>query len=150
MKVTFKYGIITYSGTLDEMTYESCKDGQVCIGRKFVRPALTANNSTHGSNTKNLAEIFGSLSSGYKADLKTYAGLNAANVDAHKLPPTSFAIWMKMMYAYAKSDEEHIDLGTITYTDLQTMGTEIGSIAAAVDNGFLARVAGSDALTAIM
>ena len=150
MKVSFKYGIRTYSGTLDEMTYASCKNGQVCIGRKFVKPALTANNSTHGSNTKNLAEIFGALSSGYKADLKAYAKLNAANVDAHKLPPTSFAIWMKMMYLYAKSDEGHVDLSSVTYNDLQTLATDIGSISAAVDNGFLVRVPGSDELIATM
>ena len=34
MKVKFKYGIQTYSGTVDEMVYGSYRDGKLCIGRE--------------------------------------------------------------------------------------------------------------------
>lgn len=150
MKVLFKYGIKTYSGTVDEMTYGSFNDGGLCIGRKFVTPTLTNNNTLRGTILKNLAAIYGSLSTGYKADLKTYARKNAALVPADKLAPTSFAIWVKMMYAFSELDEGHIDLSSITYTDLQTVGTDIESIALAVTNGYLEPVTGYDALTATM
>lgn len=150
MKVTFKYGIKTYSGTLDEMTYGSYNDGGLCISRKHVTPALTANNTLRGAIMKNLSAIYGSLSSSYKDDLKTYARKNAANVPSHKLAPTSFAIWMKMMYLFSELDSGHVDLSTVTYTDLQTVGADIASIALAVVNGYLAEVSGADTLTAIM
>ncbi len=38
MKVKFKYGIQTYSGTVDEMTFGSYRKGTLCIGRKYVIP----------------------------------------------------------------------------------------------------------------
>ncbi|PKN74082.1 MAG: hypothetical protein CVU50_00460 [Candidatus Cloacimonetes bacterium HGW-Cloacimonetes-3] len=66
MKVQFKYGIKTYSGTADEMTYGSYRDGSVCIGRKYVVPSLTAQNTSLGAKLKNLADVFGDCSSGYK------------------------------------------------------------------------------------
>ena len=49
MKVKFKYGIRTFSGTVDEMTYGSFKKGKVCIGRRWVMPRLTDNNAALGS-----------------------------------------------------------------------------------------------------
>ncbi|MDP3114547.1 MAG: hypothetical protein Q8M98_07195 [Candidatus Cloacimonadaceae bacterium] len=49
MKVKFKYGIATYSGTLDEMTYGSYRSGRLCIGRRWVMPSLTVQNKTIGS-----------------------------------------------------------------------------------------------------
>ena len=150
MKVTFKYGIKTYSGTVDEMTYGSFRDDNLCIGRKYVMPTLTANNTLRGTIIKNLAAIYGSLSSSYKDDLKVYAAKNAVNVPKDKLPPTSFAIWMRMMYLFSELDSGHVDLATVTYTDLQTVGADIASIAEAVVNGYLPEVSGADSLTATM
>ncbi|PKN73506.1 MAG: hypothetical protein CVU50_01975 [Candidatus Cloacimonetes bacterium HGW-Cloacimonetes-3] len=150
MKVRFKYGIRTYSGTLDEMTFGSYLKGKLCIGREYVIPKLTANNTLMGAVCKNLAEVYGDCSTGYKADLKTYAGLNAVNIPKGKLPPTSFAIFMKMMYLFSELDEGHIDLSTVTLTDLQTLGGDIASVADAVENGYLKSVDGADELTANM
>lgn len=150
MKVQFKYGIKTYSGTLDGMTYASFNDDSVCIGRKYASPTLNANNTLRGNIVKNLAEVYSSVSSAYKVDLKTYATRNKVNVAAGKIPPTSFAIWMQMMYLFSKLDSGHIDLSTVTYTDLQTLGADIASIAEAITNGYLANVADADELTASM
>ena len=41
MKVKLKYGIATYSGTIDEITFGSYKDDTLCIARKWVMPRLT-------------------------------------------------------------------------------------------------------------
>lgn len=150
MKVRFKYGIKTYSGTLDEMTFGSYRKGKLCIGREYVVPTLTANNTSMGAVCKNLAAVFGDCSPDYKDDLKIYAGLNVVNVPKTKLPPTSFAIFMKMMYLFSELDEGHVDLATVTYTDLQTLGGDIASVADAVENGYLADVDGAELLTANM
>ena len=150
MKVKFKFGIQTYSGTVDEMTFGSYRKNSLCIGRKYVTPKLTENNTSMGAKLKNLAIVYGSVTSGYLDELKTYAGLNSVNVPKTKLPPTAFAIFVKMLYLFSELDSGHIDLATVTYTDLQTLGTDIASIAAAVENGYLASVAGADELTTVM
>ncbi|MDY0126584.1 MAG: hypothetical protein RBR69_00410 [Candidatus Cloacimonadaceae bacterium] len=150
MKVKFKFGIKTYSGTVDEMTFGAYRNGSLCIGRKFVTPKLTANNTLMGETMKNLATVYGALSSGYKDDLKAYALANVVNVPKSKLPPTSFSIFIRMMYLFSDLDDGHVDLSTITYSDLQTVGTDIGNIAAAVTNGYLANVVGAEDLTSNM
>ncbi len=150
MKVIFKFGIKTYSGTVDEMTFGSYRKDSLCIGRKYVTPILTANNTLMGAVMKNLAAVFGACSPDYKADLKVYAQRNSANVPNGKIPPTSYAIFVKMMYLFSELDEGHVDLATVTYTDLQTLGGDIASVADAVENGYLASVVDADELTANM
>lgn len=150
MKVKFNYGIRTYSGTLDEMTFGSYQKDTVCIGRKYVTPRLTSQNTLMGTTLKNLASVYADLSVGYLDELKIYAQKNVINVPKGKLAPTTFAIWMKMMFLFHELDEGHIDLSTITYSDLLTVGDDILSIAAAVENGYLANVPGADALTSNM
>ena len=86
MKVKFKFGIQTYSGTVDEMTFGSYRKNSLCIGRKYVTPKLTDNNTSMGAKLKNLAIVHGSVTSGYLDELKTYAGLNSVNVPKGKLP----------------------------------------------------------------
>ncbi|MCK9310485.1 MAG: hypothetical protein M0P99_09445, partial [Candidatus Cloacimonetes bacterium] len=120
MKVQFKYGIKTYSGTADDMTYGSYRDGDVCIGRKYKSPRITTQNTTMGAKLKNLANVYGDISSDYKNDLKAYAIKHEKLVTRDKLAPNAFAIFVKMMFLFSKLDEGHIDLSTLTYSDLQT------------------------------
>lgn len=150
MKVKFNYGIRTYSGTLDEMTFGSYRKNSVCIARKYVQPRLTDQNTLMGATLKNLASVYADLSAGYLDELKIYAQKNEINTPKGKVPPTAFAIWVKMMFLFSELDEGHIDLKTITYTDLTTVGEDILSIATSVENGYLAKVPGADALTANM
>lgn len=146
MKVKFKFGIQTYSGTIDEMTFGSYRKGLLCIGRKYVVPRLTENNTAKGTIMKNLATVWADVSSGYKDEMKTYALRNAVNIPKNMLPPTSFSIWLKMMFLFSELDSGHIDLSTVTYTDIQTVGEDILSIAVAVENDYLAAVVGADEL----
>lgn len=150
MKTKFKYGIATYSGTIDEITFGSYRKDTVCIARKYVVPRLTANNTLMGTTLKNLAAVWSDVSVGYKDELKIYAGKNVVNTPKGKLPPTAFSIWVKMLFLFHELDEGHIDLSTITYTDLLTVGDDIINIAAAVENGYLAKVDGADELTSNM
>ena len=103
-----------------------------------------------GDKLKNLALIYSSVSSGYKDELRTYAGLNSVNVPNDALPPNAFAIFVKMFFLFSKLGEGHIDLATVTYGDLSTLGEDIASIAVAVENGYLASVTGADLLTTEM
>ncbi|MDP2173041.1 MAG: hypothetical protein Q8M98_01440 [Candidatus Cloacimonadaceae bacterium] len=141
MKVKFKYGISTYSGTLDDMTYGSYRNGMVCIGRKRVIPRLTDNNVNMGKIAKNLATIYREVSDLYKDDLKVYAQRNGKqNTPKNQLPPTAYAIFLKMMHAWSKSEDPQLDLSALTIEDIETGGDKIATLADAIDNGLLARV----------
>ncbi len=150
MKVIFKFGIRTYSGTVDEMTFGSYRKNTVCIGRKYVVPTLTANNGLMGEVVKNLAAIYAQCSTAYKADLKLYAQRNSVNVPAGKIPPNAYAIFIKMLYKFSELDSGHIDLASVTFEDLQTVGADIASVADAVASGYLDNVKDADLLVAVM
>ena len=147
MKVVFKYGIATYSGLIDEMVYGSYRDDKLCIGRDYVYPRLTANNALVGSVGKNLAELWSNASAEYKADLKTYAQRNGMeNVPKTQLPPTNYALWIKLMYAWA-DENPSVDLKTLTAEDFGITGSAVSTVKNAIDNGYLDKVSMYDDLT---
>lgn len=150
MKVKLKYGIRTYSGTTDGMTYCSYRKGTVCIGRKHTLPRPTAQNTSMGIIMKNLAKVYAAVSPGYKADLKTYAARYEKKVPSNKVAPGAYPLFVKMLFLFAELDAEHVDLATITHSDLLTVGSDIMSIADAVDNGYLPNVSGAAELTATL
>ncbi|MDZ4182084.1 MAG: hypothetical protein U1B83_04340 [Candidatus Cloacimonadaceae bacterium] len=151
MKVKFKYGIATYSGTLDEMTYGNYRDGLLCIGRRWVMPTLTAHNENLGNISSNIAKVYSEVSDLYQADLKTYAKRNGReNVPRSKMPPTAYAIWIKLLWAWAEGEDPQIDLSALTIEDLETGGDKLATVADAVDNGLLKKVSNFDELTATL
>ena len=151
MKVIFKYGISTYSGTIDQMVYGSYRDGKLCIGREYVYPRLTEYNELLGSIAKNLSTLYAAASVDYKADLKTYCQRNGSeNVPKTKLPPTAYAIFIKLMYAWQKSDPEHVDLASLTESDIGTLGQGIvDTLKSAIDSDLLASVSDHADLTGV-
>jgi hypothetical protein len=148
MKVKFKYGIKTYTGTVDNMTYGSYRSGNICIGRVYVYPTLTENNHNKGLAAKNLASVFHNASEGYIDDLKLYAMRNGQeNVPKTSLIPSAFALFLKMMYAYYASDPTHVDLTTITVEDIVSADADVRTIARAVEADFLPYISVYEDLT---
>lgn len=147
MKVKFKYGIRTFSGTIDEMTYGSYRKGKVCIGRGWVLPKSTPQNTEMGAVASNLADLWGGASNGYKADFKTYSSKNEMeNTPNNKLGATGYALFIKALYAWAKDTTPAVDLKTVTIEDISTLGDKVASVADCVDNGYLKAVEGYQAL----
>lgn len=147
MKVRFKYGIGTYSGTIDEMTYSNYLKGKLCIARKYVKPRLTENNEAIGSASKNLAFIWKTASEEFKEDYKIYARLYATYV--HKkntLPPSSYALFIMAMYTWANSEDPVLDLAHLEVEDMSTLGANVSSIADCVNAGHLPSVPGVSSL----
>ena len=148
MKVKFKYGIRTFSGTLDEMTYGSYRNGAVCIGRRWVYPKLNDQHTTMGERMKNLSKVYSGASAGFKEDLVTYTVKNGReNVPKTKLVPSPYAIFIKMMFAWSKASGGLIDLASVTLEDIQSSTGGAKNIAEAVENGHLRAVSGWDTLT---
>jgi len=148
MKVYFKYGIKTYSGTVNGMTYGSYRKGNLCIGREYVYPNLTDNNFSMGAIMKNLAGVYHNASPDYVLDLKTYAERNGSeNVSKTQLIPTAFSLFIKMMFAWYDSDPEHVELSTVTIGDIIALDADVKTIARAVEADFLPLISVYDDLT---
>lgn len=143
MKVTFLYGIGTFANTINGGVYRAGKSGQVSYMRKWVMPRLTENNTKFGSIATNLRLLWSSLGGSWKADLVTYGlryfsqYLSEGVWDPNK---SSYAFYMKLMYAWQKYDEEHVDLEAVTYEDVQALGTPISTIKNCIDNDFLVSI----------
>ncbi|PKN75021.1 MAG: hypothetical protein CVU49_06135 [Candidatus Cloacimonetes bacterium HGW-Cloacimonetes-2] len=151
MKVTLKYNLSSYSGTLNDMTYGSYKDGAVCIGRKWVQPATTPQQGELGKIAINLSDIYSEASAEWKADLKIYARKYGMEITPkNQLGPSGYALYVKMMYAWAASDPEHVTLDSLSLTDIQTLEAPVLSIADAVAEELLPRTSNCDALIAEM
>ena len=153
MKVLFKFGIGAFAGTIDNGTYSMTKNQTGSIMRKYVVPALTTNNSLRGSITKNLATVYKAAQAGYVAQLKTYcqrynSQYNDPN-DPFSPVITAFAMFVQMMYSFADA-EPAVDLETVSITDLETIGTDIQSIADSIASGYLKPVTDGNLLTTSM
>jgi hypothetical protein len=149
MKVKFKYGIATYSGTVDEMVYGSYNDDKLCLGREFVYPRLTEQNALVGTVAANLKLLWATVSVGYKADLKKYAERNKSqNVPKTQLAPYAYGLFIKLMYNWQKDDPEHVDLSTVTNSDVDSLGAKISTVKNCVLNGMLPGISNYGDLTA--
>lgn len=147
MKVKFKYGIATYSGTIDEMVYGCYRDHKLCIGREYVYPRLTVHNDNLGKTGSNLAILWAGASPEYKADLKTYAQRNGnENVPKTQYPPNGYALWVKALHAW-QDKTPSIDISTLTVEDFELGGASVSTVKNAIENGFLKKVANYDDLT---
>ncbi|PKN78108.1 MAG: hypothetical protein CVU48_09430 [Candidatus Cloacimonetes bacterium HGW-Cloacimonetes-1] len=147
MKVKFNFGIKTYSGTVDEMVYGAYRKGNICIGRKYVTPALTEQNTAIGSIMKNLSAVYKEADPDYKGNLKTYSVLNSQqNVPKNMLAPTAYAIFVKMMFAWQKTSPETIDLAVVTVEDIVSQPAPVINVYGAIEAGYLHDVSGSESL----
>lgn len=137
MKVIFKYGIKTFSGTVNNMVYGSYKKGTLCYGRDYVKPKLTENNIQKGKIMRNLASVYKNASSAYKQDLGIYADRYAVKAPQDKLPPNGYALFIKMMFAWLESDPEHVDLTTVAIADIVAADAPVRTIAGAITEELL-------------
>ena len=149
MKVTFKYGIGTFNGKIDNAVFWPQKSGVASIMRKFTYPTLTSQNTLMGKIGKNLAYLWSLFDMPYKKDLKTYAERyyvqygSEGDFDPARSP---YAFYTKMMWAWA---EEHsdVDLKTLTMEDLALVGAAITTVRNAINGGFLRPIDQYDDLT---
>ncbi|PKN79668.1 MAG: hypothetical protein CVU48_04515 [Candidatus Cloacimonetes bacterium HGW-Cloacimonetes-1] len=147
MKVKFNFGIKTYSGTVDEFTYGAYRQGNICIGRKFVMPVLTEQNTTIGNIMKNLSTVYKEADPDYKGNLKTYSVLNGReNVPKTMLAPTAYAIFVKMMFAWQKENSATVDLAVVTIEDIVSQPAPVINVYGAIEAGYLHDVSGSESL----
>ena len=149
MKVSFKYGIGYFSGTIDQAVYAPTAKKLGSYMRKHVIPRYTANNEEMGKVMKNIRSIWAGVSSGYKDELKLYAAQHFVQLtpenDAWARPLSNFSWFIRLLWILKYENSGVIDLKTLTLNDLKTLWPEIISVAAACTNGFLPLVNGYEA-----
>ena len=150
MKVTFKYGIGTFQGKIDNSVFWPQKSGLASLMRKFTYPKLTSQNTKIGKIGKNLAIIWQDLEPDYCDNLRSYAQRyyvqygSEGTFDPARSP---YAFYTHMIWEWSKS-HNNIDLVTLTYEDLLVTGTQISTVKNAIDNGYLRTIDQYDDLTA--
>ena len=154
MKVTFKYAVGSYSGTIDLAVFRPTHTKLASYMRKWVMPTLTENNELLGVISKNVAlEIWNKCLAGYKADMQTYAdrwfqeNSGEGVWDPYK---SRYAAFTKLMWHWMQDDPEHIDLATVTMEDVQALGTKIMTVKDAIDYGLLPSISVYDDLTNVI
>jgi len=154
MKITFKYGIGTFQGKIDNSVFWPQKSGLASVMRKFTYPTLTSQNTKIGNIGKNLALIWSVIDPAWKADISTYAQryyTQYGSEDMFDPARSPYAFYTKVMWNWYKDDPEHIDLSTLTMEDIIATGTgKIVCIENCVSNGYLRSIDKYDDLLQVM
>ncbi|OQC35397.1 MAG: hypothetical protein BWX63_02391 [Bacteroidetes bacterium ADurb.Bin041] len=139
MKVTFKYGIGTFLGKIDNSVFWPQKSGLASVMRKFTYPTLTIQNERIGLISKNLALIWHQIRSGWRADIYTYAlryYTQYGSEDMFDPARSPYAFYTKAMWNMYKDDPDNVDLSTITIEDIRA-NDDMQTVKKCIENGYL-------------
>ena len=149
-KFKFAPTIAGIIGTLGTGVYYRTNSAKFGLLRTWVMPKPSASTVLRGSYISNLSKVWKEAATDEgKIDLATYG-------QKYKLLPvygeglsvrtaSGFAIWYKALYAYSVAVPA-TDLSTLTVEDINLLNSEINSVAALVNNGYLPAVDGYEVL----
>lgn len=143
MKVKFRFGIKSYSGTLDELNYANFEDRSVVIGRMLpANREITAQNLTMGSRLTKISQLFAGVSEGFKADLTAYAK-KMYKLKAYRkgVAGNKFSTFTKMIWEASKDTSSPLGIDSLSVDDM-LLGSysQISTVKDAIDNGYLPKV----------
>lgn len=144
-KVTYPPTVTGIIGRVTTGVYYRAKSTVFGYLRSWAYPTITTNMHTKGSYLKNIQLLWNAINPLYIADLKAY-GLLYENLPVYGDPyatrtKSCFAIWYKLLYAWSVAEAPAIDLATLTYEDLGTLGFPT-ALVDAIDAGYLPEVPG--------
>jgi len=151
MKVFFGNGITAYSGKFDQVVYEMWFKGLLCLARQFRLPTATVQNAKIGSIGNHIKQLYKEADPLFVQDFKTYSALNKKEhapkyVEKAKPMPGSMALFSHCMWEWQKTYPTHIDLETVTITDMVSMGSPACSVKKSVIAGYLREVTDYESL----
>lgn len=154
MKCKFTPSINYWSGKSDDFVYAPSPNRQYSILRQFKYPTITTQNTLMGSIMQNLANVWLTAHSLYKADFKTYTTRYLAEFDNLGETPypchSSYGFFVKMMFAWRASDPETVDLENVTVADIIALDADVKSVDLAILAGFLPSISVYDDLDALI
>ena len=139
MKLTYKYGIRSMSGKLDDLVHMAYNKGRVAVARVFVYPTLVQQHQNFGAIAKNIAVIWGVCSSAFKNDMIEYTRQRIGYYSAQQVPAYSnYSHFVKFLYAYLAANPT-IDLTQITKGELELDGCPT-NVADIIDQELLPKI----------
>lgn len=154
MKVRFNHGIASFAGKLNESVFWPTPKGNGSFMRKHFIPRETDQSAFMAAVATNLSSIWKNISEAFKTDCTTYGQLSFTYTSGSNNPfitkLSGYAVFIKMMWTFAAANSASVTLDTITYNDIQSLFSDLTSIASAIESGYLPNVPGGDALTATM
>lgn len=143
MKATFKYGIKSFSGTIDDLNFANYRSRGITIARQVpVSRRITDQNIVMGESMKRISAVYNATSEYFKKEL-TYYTLRLYNTKEYQegLAGNRFSTFVKMIWNASKDLEKPLDISSLSVDDLEIGAYEqIGSVKVAVENGFLPKV----------
>lgn len=138
-------------GTVGNITQYRSSSPRFGYFRAYTKPTLTEHNTSFGAITTNLKLIFQAASQSWLEDLSAY-GVKYSHIPisgdmARARTKASFAIFMKMLYAWKDLDPGNVDLATLVFSDLGTLNSPIITIKLAIEFYLLPAVPGYELYT---
>jgi len=145
MKVKFRFGIKSYSGTADDFNYANFADRNVVVGRMVpVDREITAQNENLGRKASNISVFYSEISDAYKEDLRAYAKkMYKLKAFRKQLAGNVYGLFTKVLWAASKDVDLPVNLEALSIDD-----TNLGSydniltVSDAVNKGYLPKVEG--------
>jgi hypothetical protein len=142
MKVKFRHAVKGFHGKFKAEGLVYCKynDGALYLTRKYPCYTPSIQNEKIGIISKNLKQLYVSISPEYKMDLKNYCQLMIKYTDlSEKLPTSCYATYTKMMWALKKQFPE-IDLTILTREDILKHEYPVRTVVEAMKEGLLLEI----------
>ncbi len=146
MKVKFKYGIKSFSGTLDGLVYSNYESRDVVIGKLYSDQTLTSQNHAIGNSMKNIASVYALTNDAFKDDLTIYA-VKLYNQPEYygKLAANKYSMFCKAVYNICNNNDS-VNISSFSVDDL-SVGGLMTNVKGLVEAGYLPEVDGYEDLT---
>ncbi len=151
MKVKFRFGIKSYSGTVDDFNYANFPDRNVVIGRMVPESReITTQNEVIGNTSNKIAQFYSQVSSAYKQDLELYSlKLYKQKEYQGQLAGNKYSSFTKIMWAASKDPDLPVNLDALNIDDANLGSYDnILTVKTAVEKGYLPKIDGYEELTA--
>jgi hypothetical protein len=146
MKVKFKYGIKSYSGTLDDLVYANYKKCNMVIGRRLVEREDTDQNRIIGNGGVKISSIYKLLREEYKQDLAKYAKRRGELESSQgKLVANRFMVFVKLCYAACQGMNHSSDVASLSLDDF-SISVGLMNVKSAIEAGYLEEIDSYDDL----
>ncbi len=136
----------TLVGKIGKLVFYRYRKSDVLLARAWVKPRLTANNTTMGSRSANLALCYKGTSEDYRNDLLKYATQLNLETMGNNCYYHPYNVFLKMMYAM-KRVFTNIDLITITPEVIVLENLPVQTVKMAIENELLPEVKYIDELS---
>ena len=122
MKIFGTIAASCMSGKSGTQIFQPAKGRNVTISRTYTAPTITAHNHLRGAQMANIGAVWQATTAGFKTDLRTYLSRynseRKPTLEWEIAPNNAYALWVKAIWNWFKSDPEGNDLTVFSIEDM--------------------------------